>query len=305
MIRVSPLGEMLSGMMPTLGYERFRTVAVHPRAWRVHQKHRALGCRPDPAVGQQPRRLRRPPRGFIIRPRRGGMATVVQRLFRQVKIKRCSFGRSLNVRDRCIPQRRVKSSGHRHQGRGRGERRLAGRGSCRRAGGAGKSGPPGHPGREARLPVVLADRAPFPAGRRGDEPEPAVHPDGDRRADQEDPAGPVRQYRRLASPGAHRRADRAARRDQRRARRMRHGPRLPAARERDPGPPVRLDDPGPGAQSQVVRGGGRDHPQVLDRAVVRRIAARTSRFRRRIRNGTTSRPSLISRWTRSSAGWRT
>ena len=155
------------------------------------------------------------------------------------------------------------------------------------------------------LPVVLADRAPFPAGRRGDEPEPAVHPNGDRRADQEDPTGPVRQHRGLASSGAYCRADRAARRDQRRARRMRHGPRLPTARERDAGPPLWLDDPGPGAQPQGVRGGGRDHPQMLDRAVLRRIAARTSRFRPHTRNGTTSRPSPISRWTRSSAGWRT
>ena len=129
----------------------------------------------------------------------------------------------------------------------------------RRAGDAGEPGPPGHPGREAGLPVVLADRAPFPAGGRGDEPEPAVHADGDRRADQEDPARPVRQHRRLASSGAHRRADRAARRDQRRTRRVRHRPRLSAARERDAGPPLRLDDPGPGAQPQGVRGGGRDH----------------------------------------------
>ena len=49
---------------------------------------------------------------------------------------------------------------------------------------------------------------------------------------------------------------------------MRHRPRLPAARERDLGPPLRLDHPGPGAQPQGVRGGGRDHPQVLDRAIL-------------------------------------
>ena len=178
-------------------------------------------------------------------------------------------GRTANVRDRRIPQRRVKPAGGRHQGRRRGERWLAGRGSCRGAGGSGEPGPPGHPCREAGLPVVLADRAPFPAGGCGDEPEPAVHSDGDCRADQEDPAGPMRQHRGLASPRPHRGADRAARRDQRRARRVRHGPRLPAARERNPGTPVRLDDPGPGAQPQIVRGGGRDHPQMLDRAVVR------------------------------------
>ena len=106
-------------------------------------------------------------------------------------------------------------------------------------------------------------------------------------------------------PVRHRRADRAARRDQRRTRRVRHGPRLSTARERDAGPPLWLDDPGPGAQPQGVRGGGRDHPQMLDRAVLRRIAASTSRFRPPTPNGTTSRRSPISRWTRSSAGWRT
>ncbi len=173
------------------------------------------------------------------------------------------------------------------------------------AGDAGEPGPPGHPRREAGLPVVLADRAPFPAGRRGDEPEPADDADGDRRADQADPARPVRQHRRLAPSGAARRADRAARRDQRRAGRMRHRPRLPAARERDARPALWLDDPGPGAQPQGLRGGGRDHQEVLDRAVVRRITARTSRFRRPTPSGTTSRRSPISRWTRSSAGWRT
>ena len=45
--------------------------------------------------------------------------------------------------------------------------------------------------------------------------------------------GQCGQYRCLASSRAHRRTDRAARCDQRRTRRMRHGPRLSAARERD------------------------------------------------------------------------
>ena len=106
-------------------------------------------------------------------------------------------------------------------------------------------------------------------------------------------------------PVRHRRADRPARRDQRRARRMRHGPRLPAARERDAGPPVRLDDPGPGAQPQGLRGGGRDHPQMLDGAVLLASRREFFRSRRPTPSGTTSRPSPISRWTRSSAGWRT
>ena len=118
------------------------------------------------------------------------------------------------------------------------------------------------------LPVVLADRAPFPARGRGDEPEPADGADGDRGAHQAHPARPGRQHHRLAPPGAARRADRDARRDQRRAGRMRHRPRLSAARERNARPPVRLDDPGPGAQPQGVRGSARDHEEVLDRAVV-------------------------------------
>ena len=46
------------------------------------------------------------------------------------------------------------------------------------------------------------------------------------------------------------------------------GPRLPATRERDARPPLRLDDPGPGAQPQVVRGSRRDHEEMLDGAVV-------------------------------------
>ena len=45
-----------------------------------------------------------------------------------------------------------------------------------------------------------------------------------------------------------------ARRDQRRPGRMRRRPRLPAARERDARAALRLDDPGPGAQPQGVRG---------------------------------------------------
>ena len=57
-------------------------------------------------------------------------------------------------------------------------------------------------------------------------------------------------------------------RDQRRSGGMRHRPRLSTARERDARPPVRLDDPGPGAQPQVVRGRDRDHEEVLDRAIV-------------------------------------
>ena len=56
-----------------------------------------------------------------------------------------------------------------------------------------------------------------------------------------------------------------ARRDQRRPGRVRHRPRLPAARERDAGPALRLDDPGPGAQPQVVRGGRRDHRRSAGR----------------------------------------
>ena len=59
-----------------------------------------------------------------------------------------------------------------------------------------------------------------------------------------------------------------ARRDQRRAGRMRHRPRLSAPRERNARPPLRLDDPGPGAQPQGVRRNHRDHEEMLDRAVV-------------------------------------
>ena len=49
---------------------------------------------------------------------------------------------------------------------------------------------------------------------------------------------------------------------------MRHRPWLSAPRERNARPSVRLDDPGPGAQPQGVRGIHRDHEEMLDRAVV-------------------------------------
>ena len=118
------------------------------------------------------------------------------------------------------------------------------------------------------LSVVLAHRAPLPAGRRGDEPQPTDGADGHRGQHQTHPAGPGGQHHRLAPSRAPGRTDRDARRDQRRPGRMRHRPRLSAARERNPRPAVRLDDPGPGAQPQVLRGGGRDPEEVLDRAVV-------------------------------------
>jgi len=49
---------------------------------------------------------------------------------------------------------------------------------------------------------------------------------------------------------------------------MRHRPRLSAPRERNAWPPLRLDNPGPGAQPQGVRGSDRHHEEVLDRTLV-------------------------------------
>ena len=119
------------------------------------------------------------------------------------------------------------------------------------------------------------------------------------------PPRPVRQYRRLASSGPHRRADRATRRDQRRAGRMRHGPRLPATRKRDPRPPVRFYHPGPGAQSQVIRGSGCNHPEMLDAAVV--LASRRELLHSAdiYEMEPQADHRLFPDWTRSSAGWRT
>jgi Luciferase-like monooxygenase len=82
------------------------------------------------------------------------------------------------------------------------------------------------------------------------------------------PAWAGRQHHRLAPSSPARRADRDPRRDQRRPGRMRRRPWLSAPRERDARPPVRLDDPGSGAQPQSVRRIDRDHEEVLDRAVV-------------------------------------
>ena len=98
-------------------------------------------------------------------------------------------------------------------------------------------------------------------------PNPLLAGDCDRRAHKADSARPGRQYRDVVASGADRRAGRDARCAERRAPRIWHRTRLSTPRGRGFRVAVR-DDSGPGAQSRVLPGSLRHHPQVLDAAVV-------------------------------------
>ena len=171
-------------------------------------------------------------------------------------------------RARRVPQRRVRPAGDDHRRRRRHQRRQPAHDAGGRGADPDRPDPPGRAGRAARLRLLLPDRAPLPARGRRVQPEPAPDPDGDRRADQADPARSDREHPHVAPPGPPRRAGGDPRRHLRRTARVRARPRLPAPRDRGARRSAGRHDPGPGAQPGLLRGGLRDHHEVLDAGVV-------------------------------------
>ena len=147
------------------------------------------------------------------------------------------------------------------------QRRQPRRGSRSQPARIGCSGAAGNPRRQARFQLLLHDRAPFSARRRGVQPQSAPCRDGDRLAHAPDSAWSGSQHRYVVASDSNCGASRDARRDQQWSPRIRNWPRVSTTRGRGFRMAVR-DHPGPGAQPRVLPGSLRDHHQGVDAAVV-------------------------------------